>query len=181
MASEYPGVIPCAVIGLYLGYTGLSRMWRFGLGTIPAALLILANNYATTGSPFSVSYGANANFPEISSGNAMGFNLPGPGVMLGLLVGEYRGLFFWCPVLLMSLIGLRRIDQADRALAVMIDRRATVLILIQVSSLLHGIRRQCGRSAILVAGTTVHWTGRGVRHQAMAGAGTGACCWSRSR
>ena len=49
VASEYPGVIPCAVLGLYLGYTGLPRLWRFGLGTIPAALLILINNYLTTG------------------------------------------------------------------------------------------------------------------------------------
>lgn len=133
VASEYPGVIPCAVIGLYLGYTGLGRMWRFGLGTIPAALLIFANNYATTGSPFSVSYGANANFPEISSGNAMGFNVPDLGVMSALLVGEYRGLFFWCPVLLMSLAGLVELIKRDRALAVAVVA-TTVLILIQVSS-----------------------------------------------
>lgn len=133
VSAEYPAVIPCAVIGLYLGYTGLGRMWRFGLGTIPAALLILANNYATTGSPFSVSYGANANFPEISSGNAMGFKLPDLAVMSGLLVGEYRGLLFWCPVLLMSLVGLVELIKRDRALAVVIVA-TTVLILIQVSS-----------------------------------------------
>ena len=36
----------------------------------------------------------------------MGFNLPDLAVMSRLLLGEYRGLFFWCPVLLMSLLGL---------------------------------------------------------------------------
>ena len=61
---------------LYLGFTGLPRMWRFGLGTIPAALLILVNNYLKTGSPLWWAMASNANFPEISTGNAMGFNLP---------------------------------------------------------------------------------------------------------
>jgi len=133
VASEYPGVIPCAVLGLYLGFTSLPRMWRFGLGTIPAALLILINNYLTTGNPLSVSYGANANFPEISTGNAMGFNLPDTGVVVRLLWGEYRGLFLWCPVLIMSLPGLIELWKKDRAIAVMVIA-TTLLILIQVSA-----------------------------------------------
>jgi hypothetical protein len=133
VASEYPGVIPCAVLGLYLGFTGLPRLWRFGLGTIPAALLILINNYLTTGNPLSVSYGANANFPEISTGNAMGFNLPDPEVVARLLWGEYRGLFLWCPVLILSLLGLVELFKKDRALGVMV-LASTVLILLQVSA-----------------------------------------------
>jgi hypothetical protein len=133
VASEYPGVIPCAVLGLYLGSTGLSRMWRYGLGTIPAALLILVNNSLTTGSPLSVSYGANANFPEISTGNAMGFNAPNVEVMMWLLWGEYRGLFFWSPVLIMSLAGLVELLKRDRAIGIMIAA-ITVMILLQVAA-----------------------------------------------
>lgn len=133
VASEYPGVIPCAVLGLYLGFTGLPRLWRFGLGTIPAALLILINNYLTTGNPLSVSYGANANFPEISTGNAMGFNLPDTEVVARLLWGEYRGLFLWCPVLILSLLGLVELFKKDRGLGVMV-LASTVLILLQVSA-----------------------------------------------
>lgn len=133
VASEYPGVIPCAVIGLYLGYVSLPRMWRFGVATIPGALLILANNYLTTGSPLSVSYGANPTFPEISSGNAMGFGLPRLDVMFGLLVGEYRGLFFWSPVLVLAIAGLVEMVRNQRALAVM-TVTTTVLILIQVAA-----------------------------------------------
>jgi hypothetical protein len=133
VASEYPAVIPCAVLGLYLGSTSLPRMWRFGLGTIPGALLILANNYLTTGSLLAVSYGANANFPEISADSGMGFNRPDLAVMLGLLWGEYRGLFFWCPVLLMSLIGIVELIRRERAIAVLVI--ATVaLILLQVAA-----------------------------------------------
>lgn len=133
VASEYPGAIPCAAIGLYLASRSWSRMWRFGLATIPAALLIFINNYATTGSPLSVSYGANPNFPEISSGNAMGFQLPDLTVMLGLVWGEYRGLFFWCPALLLSIAGVVELARKDRAVGVMIAA-VTVLILVQVGS-----------------------------------------------
>jgi hypothetical protein len=133
MASEYPGVIPCAVLGLYLGSTSLPRMWRYGLATIPGAVLILANNYVTTGSLLSVSYGANANFPEISTGNAMGFNLPNLQVMFALFIGEYRGLFFWCPVLMLAIAGLIELIRKERAIAVMVSA-VTVMILLQVAS-----------------------------------------------
>jgi hypothetical protein len=133
VASEYPGAFPCAIIGLYLGYQGLPRMWRFGLGTIPAALLILTNNYVTTGSPLSVSYGANANFPEISTSNAMGFNLPNLEVILALFIGQYRGLFFWCPVMILSIAGLVELFRKERAIAIMVTA-VTAIILIQLAS-----------------------------------------------
>ena len=133
VASEYPAVFPCAIVGLYLGYRGVPRMWRFGLGTIPAALLIVANNYATTGSPLSVSYGANANFPEISSSNAMGFNLPNLAAMFALFVGEYRGLFFWCPVMLLSIAGAIELFRRERAIAIMV-MSVTIVIVVQVAA-----------------------------------------------
>ena len=133
VASEYPGVFPCAVIGLYLGYTGVPRMIRYGIGTVPAALLILANNYATTGSPLSISYGANPNFPEINTGNSMGFNAPNIDTMIWLFWGEYRGLFFWCPVLILSLAGLVELLKRERAIAIMVVA-TTLMILLQVSA-----------------------------------------------
>jgi hypothetical protein len=133
VASEYPGVIPCAVIGLYLATSSLRRIWRYAAGTIPAALLILANNYATTGSPFSISYGANPYFPEISTGNAMGFNAPNLHVVTWLFGSEYRGLFFWSPILIMSLPGLVVMLKKDRAIAAMV-LATTALVLLQVAS-----------------------------------------------
>ncbi|MBY0495218.1 MAG: hypothetical protein K2Y23_13485 [Cyanobacteria bacterium] len=133
VASEYPGVIPCAMIGMYLGFTGWPRLWRFALGTIPAALLILINNYLTTGAAFSLTYGANANFPEMSTGNAMGFRTPDWSVLLGQIVGEYRGLFFWCPALLMSVVGLVEVFKKDRTVAVMLATTIG-LMLIQVAA-----------------------------------------------
>ena len=133
VASEYPGVFPCALIGLYLGSTGVARMLRYGIATIPAALLIFANNYLTTGSPLSISYGANPNFPELNAGNAMGFNAPDLQVMSWLLASEYRGLLFWSPIMIMSLPGLIELLKKERAIAVMI-LAATMVILLQVSA-----------------------------------------------
>jgi hypothetical protein len=108
-------------------------MWRFGIGTLPAALLILGNNYLTTGSAVSVAYGANATFPEMTAANWLGFGWPDPEVMLGLLWGEYRGLFFWCPALILSLAGVIELLRRDRRLAVM-TIAAITLVLLQVGA-----------------------------------------------
>ncbi len=133
VAAEYPSAIPCAVLGLYLGYAGWRRMWRFALATTPAAVLILLNNYAKTGSPLALAYGAHASFPEISAAHAFGFALPDVPAMTALLWGEYRGLFFWCPALLMALPGLIELFQKERAVAVMVTL-TVLLILLQVGS-----------------------------------------------
>jgi hypothetical protein len=133
VASEYPAIIPCAVLGLYFAHSGLPRAWRFGLALMPGAILILANNYLVGGSPFRVTYGSNPAFPRITSGNAFGFNLPDPEAVAGLLWGEYRGLFFWCPVLLMAIPGLVILLKKHPAVAWMIAG-AVVLMMIQVSS-----------------------------------------------
>jgi MFS family permease len=133
VASEYPAIIPCAALGLYLAHTDLPRAWRFGLALMPGAILILAKNYLISGSPFQVSYGSNPAFPELTSGNAFGFNLPDPEAVAGLLWGEYRGLFFWCPVLLMAIPGLVILLRKHPPVAWMIAI-VFVFIMIQVSS-----------------------------------------------
>lgn len=117
VATEYPAVIPCAAIGLYLTHAGPIRAWRYGLALIPAALLILTNNFLISGSPFSIGYGSNPAFPEITSSNSFGFNLPDPEALRHLVWGEYRGLFFWSPVLLMAVPGLVRLFREDRRAA----------------------------------------------------------------
>src|SRR5436190_15152975 len=106
VASEYPAILPGAAIGLYLGATDLKRMWRYGLATLPAAALILLNNVAIAGSPFTLGYGSNPLFPELAASTRFGFNLPDPFAMRGVLWGEYRGLLFWSPVMLMAIPGI---------------------------------------------------------------------------
>jgi hypothetical protein len=133
VASEYPAIIPCTALGLYLVHAEVPRAWRFGLALMPGAILILAKNYLISGSPFQVSYGSNPAFPEITSGTSFGFDLPDLEAVAGLLWGEYRGLFFWCPVLLMAIPGLVILFKKHPPVAWMIAV-VFVFIMIQVSS-----------------------------------------------
>ena len=133
VASEYPAIFPGVVIGLYLGTVDLHRMWRYGLATLPAATLILLNNYAISGSPFKLSYGVNPLFPELAASTAFGFDMPEAGAIRSLVWGEYRGLFFWSPVLLMSLPGFYYMFRKDRGVAIM-SMIGCVLILLQAAA-----------------------------------------------
>ena len=133
VASEYPAVIPCAAIAFYLTHANPARAWRYGLALIPAAMLILGNNYLIAGSPFSIGYGSNPAFPEIDAGNAFGFNLPDPEALRNLVWGEYRGLFFWSPALLMALPGLAVLFHEDRRTAWMITI-VFAFVMLQVGS-----------------------------------------------
>jgi hypothetical protein len=118
-ASEYPAILPGAVIGLYLATLDRRRLWRYGLATLPAAALILVNNYAISGSPFKLSYGSNPLFPELTATTGYGFNIPDAAAIRGLLVGEYRGLFFWSPALLMAVPGVYYMFCKERGVAIM--------------------------------------------------------------
>ena len=100
---------------------------------MPAAALILVNNYAISGSPFKLSYGANPLFPELAATTNYGFNMPEAGAIRGLLWGEYRGLFFWSPVLLMSVPGFLYMFRKDRGVAIM-AMIGCLLILLQAAA-----------------------------------------------
>ena len=80
-----------------------------------------------------MSYGSNPAFPQITYGNAFGFNLPDPEAVAGLLWSEYRGLFFWSPVLLMAIPGLVILFRKHPPVAWMITI-VLAFILLQVSS-----------------------------------------------
>ena len=133
IAAEYPAVFPCGVLGVYLLCRDFGRAWRYGLAMMPAALLILGNNYLSTGSPFVLGYGSNAAFPEISSANFFGFNLPSGKAAVTLLWGQYRGLLFWSPVMVMALPGIMVLALRDRWQALVIVVAFTIVML-QVSS-----------------------------------------------
>ena len=133
VASEYPAILPGAAIALYLGSRDLTRIWRFGLATLPAAALILLNNYAISGSLFQLSYGSNPLFPELTAVTSYGFTMPEAGAMRAVLWGEYRGLFFWSPVLLMALPGAIQMFRRDRRTALLVVG-AFALVLLQVAA-----------------------------------------------
>jgi hypothetical protein len=133
VASEYPAILPGAAIGLYLASVDVRRMFRYGCGTLPAAALILLNNYAISGSPFKLSYGSNPLFPELTASASYGFNIPDPAAMRAVLWGEYRGLLPWSPVMLMAIAGFVLMYRKDRAVAIM-TLTGCVLVLLQVGA-----------------------------------------------
>lgn len=133
VASEYPAVLSCGAIGLYLASVSRARTWRFALATLPAVILMLANNYAMNGSPFHLTYGSNPEFPKMNAGNLFGFSLPDLTLTPELLLTEYRGLFFWSPVLLMAAPGIIELVRRDRLAAVLVAG-AFVLNFLQVSA-----------------------------------------------
>jgi hypothetical protein len=133
IASEYPAVFPCGLLGLYLLVTDVKRAIRFSVALVPGAALILTVNFLTTGNPLVLAYGSNAAFPEISSSNLFGFNLPTQRAVTSLLWGEYRGLLFWSPVLVMAVPGLVLLARANRGHALVVAG-GVLLILLQASS-----------------------------------------------
>ena len=133
VASEYPAALACAVLALYLASVSWQRLWRFGLATLPAVGLILVNNYLISGSPFQLSYGSNPLFPEMTTGNWMGFWLPDLRLTPSLLWSEYRGLMFWSPILLLAVPGIVQLYRADRSIAMMIIA-ACVLTFLEVAA-----------------------------------------------
>ncbi len=133
VASEYPAVLPCAAIGLYFMAVDVRRMRRFVVGTVPAAALILLNNYLITGSPLQVGYGSNPQFPELNNTNLMGFRAPDLALTPALLWSEYRGLFYWSPALVMALPGAVWLARRDRAAAAL-SIGGFLLVFLQVAA-----------------------------------------------
>lgn len=133
VASEYPAIIPAAALGMYLLHKDPMRGWRYALWMIPGALLILGKNYLITGSPLAISYGSNPAFPRITAANAFGFTWPEPARMRQLLWGEYRGLLFWSPVLVMAVPGVVLWYRRERAVALLIVA-VFALVWLQVAS-----------------------------------------------
>ena len=132
VASEYPAILGVTCLGAYVWYRDRIRALQFALGMLPALTLILINNYVISGSPLPL-YGSNPEFPMESAANEFGHGLPNLHAAVALLFSEYRGLFFWSPVLLLAIPGLVRLAHTDRALAIMV-LAASTLSFLQVAS-----------------------------------------------
>jgi hypothetical protein len=132
VASEYPAIIPLGCLLLYLS-SNAGRSIRFAVGVIPGLVLILLKNYAITGSPVVLVYGFNPGFSKVTAQNAFGFGVPSAETVKALLLSEYRGVLFWCPVLLMAAPGFFVLSLMDWPLAAAL-LSGTLLVLIQAAS-----------------------------------------------
>lgn len=91
-------------------------LW-FGVGALPPTLLLLGYNSLAFGSPFDLAYRYHV-VPRFRSvhnpANPLGLRGPDWSVLTPLLIGQYRGLLFYAPSLLLAPIGLVRGWRAGR-------------------------------------------------------------------
>ncbi len=122
-----------AVLGLYLLAQCLCHHRRpdalayFAIGAAVPTLILLSYNTIAFGSPWEMGYfhHATAQFAKVHNRqNPLGLRMPDPILVLPLLWGEYRGLLFYAPILLLALPGWlllaarRRFDLAAVSFAV---------------------------------------------------------------
>ncbi|MEO6590059.1 MAG: hypothetical protein ABIP06_12225, partial [Pyrinomonadaceae bacterium] len=108
--SEFPAIFPVIVFGIGLFFTDRrernNRVLSFALGGLPFLVFLLIYNYALFGSPFSFSY-AHESFPEwmeVAGQGVFGIGVPTPSNFFLLLFSPARGLFFFAPILIFSVI-----------------------------------------------------------------------------
>jgi hypothetical protein len=116
ITSEYPSALLVAPLGLYLLAEAREppvRRRMFALVALGAAFpLVLHALYVwrAFGSPlvFPYKYNFEPFFRQHHDEGFMGISLPSPAGILGITVSRYRGLFFFCPFLLLSFFGVAR-------------------------------------------------------------------------
>lgn len=105
---EYPAAVPVALLWLFaLRQRGLRFAAWTALGGVPAALALAAYHTAAFGHPLKTGYDF-VYLAEFAEGMKInyGIHAPDPAVLLEILFGAHRGLFYLAPVLLLAPWGL---------------------------------------------------------------------------
>lgn len=120
VTTEYPALVPAAGIAIWsLRRHGFGFFASLALGAAPWAIALGVYHTAAFGSPWSTGYDF-VHREEFAQGmrEHYGIGWPDPVVLVSILFGEYRGLFYLCPVLLLAAWGttvlLRRAPGLDR-------------------------------------------------------------------
>lgn len=112
VVCEFTALVPVLIFGAGLffvrrrEYSRWQNAFFFALGGLPFAVLLLLYNYAIFGSPFALSY-AYETFPEwaeVAAQGVFGISYPTPYNFYLLLLSPSRGLFFYSPVLIFSVV-----------------------------------------------------------------------------
>ncbi len=105
---EYQGFIVLACIGLYiLVRWGFKQAMSYGIGVLFPLAILLAYNSVAFGGPFHTpqEFLDSPNKERFFTGGLLGMTLPTPDRILGLLILPDRGIFIYCPILLLTLVG----------------------------------------------------------------------------
>jgi hypothetical protein len=132
VVSEFPVALAAAPVGLLLVKHSRRRLRApFALGAaLPLALLGLYN-LVCFGNPFRLGYSALApgRFRDEMSRGLFGIAWPDPRVAFELLLGEYRGLLWISPMLLLAVPGFRSLYRSHREIALVGLAATTALFL----------------------------------------------------
>lgn len=117
-SSEYAAMIPAAAIGLY---AVVRYGWRpavlYSLGMVPPLLVIPLYGWLVFGTPFTLGYAHEFNFPLVVREGVLGLTFPPRAERLFLLLFRPgKGLFFWSPYLLLSVPGYVWLARKNRQL-----------------------------------------------------------------
>jgi len=98
------------------------------IGGVAALLPLAAYNIVAFGTPFRVGYSGVVGFEGMNQG-LFGLTWPRPMVLLEILLGDRRGLFWFAPVLLMAPLGLAALadERPTRGLAIMAAAAAAIV------------------------------------------------------
>lgn len=103
---EFPAAIPVLILGSGMLFTDprdrYRRLFFYFIGGLPLAVLLLIYNNALFGSPFSMAYG----HESFAGQGFFGIGFPTLSNIYLLLVSPSRGLFFFSPILLFSVIAI---------------------------------------------------------------------------
>ena len=137
---EYQAALAGSVIALW----AVAGWWRqpggpraiaaAAIGGIVALLPLAAYNMVAFGTPFRVGYSGVVGFEGMNQG-LFGLTWPRPMVLLEILLGDRRGLFWFAPVLLMAPLGLAALsdERRTRGLAIVATVAAAVVLLVNAS------------------------------------------------
>ena len=111
-ASEFPlGIfLPIWALIILIKERSFKKSMLFVLGVVPFILFIFYYNYYFTGSPFTMLYQFEAQqgfADEFNSANTIfGFTLPRLENIWEMIFGQYKGLFFYMPILILIFLQL---------------------------------------------------------------------------
>jgi MFS family permease len=122
--SEFPAVVPAALIALLASVNAWNRgreraLWTIGAMTIAAlacAGVLMAFQYACFGSPFHLAYSSEEGYIGMQEG-IFGVNVPRMIRLRRILFGEYRGLLPLAPALAIAPAGLAIAFVRSRSIA----------------------------------------------------------------
>lgn len=116
--TEYTAIVPATLLGLYLLWIAPRRaLVPYVAGMLPPLAALMAYNWISFGGPLTTGY-AFLRHPPFAEGvrqGLFGYTYPKPAVLARILVGADRGLLLLNPVLVLAVVGFRRM-WAERGL-----------------------------------------------------------------